>query len=415
MRKRHEVAPSLFEGTSTGETDRLTPEGEFDGVPTFVLDIPETIPQLGYGSHQFFRYYGKFPSILGREVIRRWTASGTRVLDCYAGSGTTLVEAQIAGLPSFGIDINPLAVLACEVKTRYYDPAALRDAFELTIRRAEAMATGWFPTQTSESKLKKWFTAAAVTDLGRLRAAVETIDPGNDRDFLTVALLGVVRRCSNAFDGEVRPHINRAKKPRPPLVAFRSKFEDMLAGLTELDKMRAPQTPSRSVIGDNRDPSAYAVLGSDPVGLVVAHPPYLNSFNYLSVFSLEFMWAAGLDNVWRGWTPAEIRAAEHRAHPATDEALKERYYSDFAQVTKAASAVLADGGVLAVVIGDATIRKELEPVHAKMWGQLKDSGLTPEEIWFRTTHYGIGKYAYSHRADYHGNAEKRDAVMFFRR
>jgi hypothetical protein len=68
-----------------------------------------------------------------------------------------------------------------------------------------------------------------------------------------------------------------------------------------------------------------------------------------------------------------------------------------------------------VVVGDATIRHRLEPVHRTMWDHLKASGLEPVEIWFRTTHYGIGKYAYSHRADYHGDAEKKDAIMFFRK
>ena len=28
----------------------------FRDVPTRLIDIPESIPQLGYGSHQFFRY-----------------------------------------------------------------------------------------------------------------------------------------------------------------------------------------------------------------------------------------------------------------------------------------------------------------------------------------------------------------------
>src|SRR6266487_96846 len=100
-----------------GSKDRLTGAGEFRGVPAFVLDVSETIPQLGYGSHQFFRYYGKFPSVVGREIIAEFATDGQPVLDCYAGCGTTLVEAQSAGHVSFGVDLNPLAILACNVKT----------------------------------------------------------------------------------------------------------------------------------------------------------------------------------------------------------------------------------------------------------------------------------------------------------
>ena len=81
----------------------------------------------------------------------------------------------------------------------------------------------------------------------------------------------------------------------------------------------------------------------------------------------------------------------------------------------AVAPVAAPGASLAVVIGDATIRGELEPVHQKCMAQMKAAGFEPSEVWFRTTHYGIGKYAYRDRADYHGDAEKRDAVLFAER
>jgi hypothetical protein len=414
MRKRRSVSTeALFDAEDVPERrDRLTEIEAFDGCPAFVLDVPETIPQLGYGSHQFFRYYGKFPSVVGAEIVRRFASDGA-VLDCYAGSGTTLVEAQIAGLTSFGVDINPLGVLACNVKTRYYDVVGLRAAFDSVLRSAIARSDGWTP-KVRDNKLTKWFTTDAVRDLGRLRAALDELPPSPERDFLLVAFLGIVRRCSNAFDGEVRPHLKKDKRPRPPFAAFEAKFTDMVAGLGELDAMRPKDVPSLTRIGDSRDPSAFPYC-SGPIDLVVAHPPYLNSFNYLQVFSLEFMWAEGIDEVWQGWSPAEIRPLEHRAWPATDEAVTRRYYDDFWQVAKSSVDMLRNGGVLAVVVGDATIRKVVEPVHRVMWDGLKSFGLTPAEIWFRTTHYGIGKYAYSHRADYHGDAEKRDAIMFFRR
>lgn len=417
MRRRRNVrreTPQLAL-SYTENQQRFAPLETYDGVEAFLIDIPETIPQLGYGSHQFFRYYGKFPSILGREIVAKFSEPSTAILDCYAGSGTTLVEAQIAGRKSFGIDINPLGVLACNVKTAYHDIAALREAFSKVTADARNCSRPWRPTTTSESKLVKWFTASAIDDLGRLRAAVEALEEGPERAFLITAFLGIVRRCSNAYDGEVRPHINSAKNPRPPFAAFHDKFQDMLDGLTELDALRPEGITSTAIIGDSRSPSTYSFLGMNPVGLIVAHPPYLNSFNYLQVFSLEFMWAADLEDIWLGWKPNEIRALEHRAWPATDEDVRTRYYEDFQAVAKASLSVLAAGGVLAVVVGDATIYKQLEPVTTLIWQHLKDMGMEPVEIWFRTTHYGIGKYAYSHRADYHGDADKKDAVMFFRK
>jgi len=383
-------------------------------VPASVIDIPETIPQLGYASHQFFRYYGKIPSILGREIVRHFGQRDCSVLDCYAGSGTTLVEAQMAGYESYGIDINPLGVLACNVKTAYFDMGSLRAAFQDMIRAAAAPALKpWRPTETKVSKLEKWFPPSAIEGLGRLRAALEKLPICTEREFLAVCLLAIVRRASRAFDGEVRPHINRSKKPRPPEVIIREKFADMLRGLDELDDMR-DASQSSTVVGDNRLASTYMGLTERAPGLVIAHPPYLNSFNYLHAFSLEFMWAEGLQEVWPpDWTLSRVQGLESRAWPATNPRVMHEYYEDLRAMTKAAGSCLVPGGTLALIIGDATIRGELESVHKKSWKILESAGLIPTAIWFRTTHYGIGKYAYSHRADYHGEATKKDAVLFF--
>lgn len=400
-------------------SQRLVELDEFDGCSSFLLDVPETIPQLGYGSHQFFRYYGKFPSVVGAEIVRRHNPLGGAVLDCYAGCGTTLVEAQHEGYPSYGVDLNPLAVLACNVKTTYHDGAALRvlrDEVLDAARLAKADPETPMPTSMTPTKLDKWFLPSAQRELAALRRAIGALPASADREFLVLAFLGIVRRVSTAFDGEVRPHVNAKKRPRSPFEAFARKTHEMIAALDEVETLRPASVFSRTCVADNRDQTTYAsLMRGERAGLLVAHPPYLNSFNYLQVFSLEFAWSEGLPDVWGAcaFSPRELRTREHRAWPATDADLVTDYYEDFRTTISAASDVLSAGGRVAVVIGDATIRGQLEPVHQRFWTILKDLGLTPVEIWFRTTHYGIGKYAYSHRADYHGAAEKRDAIMFF--
>ena len=89
-------------------------------------DVNETISELSYLTHSYFRYYGKFPSKIGKliiedlEVRKCINVKRDFILDNYAGSGTTLVEAKIRNFDSFGVDINPFAILACKVKTRNY-------------------------------------------------------------------------------------------------------------------------------------------------------------------------------------------------------------------------------------------------------------------------------------------------------
>ena len=408
--------PLLQDDPPTKPVNRLAKIGDFRGVAAYALDVPESIPALGYGSHQFFRYYGKFPSVVGSEIVARHATADDSVLDCYAGSGTTLVEAQSAGLRSFGIDINPLGVLASNVKTAYPQGRPLIEGLERVLRRVgDPKAAPAEPRAMSKARLSKWFNPKALKELGLLRDALLVEPLGITREFLLTAFLGIVRRVSTAHDGEVRPHVNREKSPRPAIPAFKKKALEMISALPEINERRAEGIEARCVLGDSRDPLTYERLlqGHRP-GLVVAHPPYLNSFNYLQVFSLEFAWAEDFSELWGPMGIEQVRAAEHRAWPATNEKVRNSYYADFRSAMECASTAAGPDARFVIVIGDATVRGDLEPVHSKFWDILLGLDLRPCEIWFRTTHYGIGKYAYRHRADYHGDgARKRDAVLVF--
>ena len=68
-------------------------------------------------THEIHRYSGKYIPQIAKQAIELISFPGELVLDPYVGSGTTLLEANLSGRKSAGIDLNPLAVLISEVKT----------------------------------------------------------------------------------------------------------------------------------------------------------------------------------------------------------------------------------------------------------------------------------------------------------
>ncbi len=71
-------------------------------------------------SHDIHYYKAKFFPRLSRSILNIWSHRSerkiNRVIDSFVGSGTLLLEAATLGIPSVGIDIDPLSVLIARAK-----------------------------------------------------------------------------------------------------------------------------------------------------------------------------------------------------------------------------------------------------------------------------------------------------------
>src|SRR5215510_14796868 len=82
------------------------PELNFDGHNTL------------YATHGLHAYAAKCPPQLVRYGLRYYSKLGETVMNPMAGSRTTLVEARLLGRNVIGYDIDPLARLIAQVKSR---------------------------------------------------------------------------------------------------------------------------------------------------------------------------------------------------------------------------------------------------------------------------------------------------------
>lgn len=417
-------------------------------------DVNETITELAYLTHSYFRYYGKFPSKIGKLIVEDLDGSGKIdhrkdfVLDNYAGSGTTLVESKLKGYDSFGIDINPFAVLACKVKTRNYDTGILREywssLYDEIVAYNSFMIEGIdqqiFFTDIRDSlvqKIKdelynfeyihkdaeKWFCYNARVGLAIIKTLLLSRPYSQEREFFELAFFAIVRRVSTAFDGEVRPHVNKKKRERNVADAYAKKVLEMISLMDEWNSATGNQVQTDALLCDNAsssDVTSYVEKikkqTNKELGLVVSHPPYLNCFDYIPVFKLKFMWAKGFDDILYGYNYDTIKSMEIKSYPANSYETIKRYFSHNEQVYNIIYNILRSGGYCCVVIGDCTLQDDLFEVHKTFISIMEKIGFITEKIAYRSTSYGIGQYAYRHRADYNEDENrKKDGVIFFRK
>lgn len=417
-------------------------------------DVNETISELSYLTHGYFRYYGKFPSKIGKMIIDDIFSKGVInqdndfILDNYAGSGTTLVEAKLQGFDSYGIDINPFAVLACKVKTQNYNTSALLDFWRVLRCEIDSYSQFFFVSEPqvsffegttannvnainqeianfklNHSDAEKWFSENSIIELAIIKVLLLSRNYSEIREFFDLAFFSIVRRVSKAYDGEVRPHVNKKKKSRNVADAYIKKVEEMICLMDEWNEATNSNVKSHAIICDNSSSENVSSFltkirnqTGKQLGLVVSHPPYLNCFDYIPVYKLKFMWADGFDEIFGSYSYSEIKQMELKSYPAGSYKNVQRYFEHNRLVYQTVFENLKSGGYCCIVIGDCTIHEKLFEVHKTFISLLEEVGFVTDKIAYRSTMYGTGQYAYRHRADYSEDANrKKDGVLFFRK
>lgn len=89
-------------------------------------------------AHDWHRFVLSFPPHLVREYIERFgILRQHRVLDPFCGTGTTIVECKKRGIPGVGVEANPFAHFAAQVKCDWSpDPDELLQHSEYVAGRA---------------------------------------------------------------------------------------------------------------------------------------------------------------------------------------------------------------------------------------------------------------------------------------
>jgi DNA methylase len=121
--------------------------------------------------HRLHPYLGKFVPQLVERFLDRHFRPGQRILDPFAGSGTTLVECTTFGANSVGVDVSAFNVLLSTVKTGRYDAEAVERDLVSVLQAAEDGAGEPGGVPPSEY-LRTWYHPDALGQLLRYRTAV---------------------------------------------------------------------------------------------------------------------------------------------------------------------------------------------------------------------------------------------------
>jgi hypothetical protein len=301
--------------------------------------------------HRLHPYHGKFIPQLVEILLDRYLARGDHVLDPFAGSGTTLVQALESGLDATGVDIAAFNCLLMRVKTAPYDLPELAEELQDVSARVESL-----PQRRGRVNgyLREWYAPRATAELLGFRDLISEYRHG---DVLRVILSRAARSARRAahFDleapkepqrGEYWCHKHRRQcRPVESAAGFLSRYtNDTLGRIQGFARVRDPEREAAVVHGDARE---IALVG--PFDGILTSPPYPGLIDYHEQhrYAYELL---GLDDQ----REREIGAAAS----GTSRASLEAYQNGVATVLAGAAVKLRRGAPILIVVND---RRDLYP------------------------------------------------------
>lgn len=239
--------------------------------------------------HRLHPYLGKFIPQLVEIFLRKYQP--TLVYDPFAGSGTTLVEANALGIDSIGTDISAFNVLLSRVKTADYDIPLLEKEIYGILKRLDTYKSKFAKDEkinklftTKNEYIQRWF---APNTQKELLCYARLIKDYTYQDLLRVVLSRSARsaRLVTHYDldfpkePQTKPYQcykhNRTCQPVEEAHKFLSRYTiDTLGRVKEFSKIKT----KASVVVNHAD--SREVELPKGIDMVFTSPPYIGLIDY---------------------------------------------------------------------------------------------------------------------------------------
>ncbi|HLF27261.1 MAG TPA: DNA methyltransferase [Anaerolineae bacterium] len=309
--------------------------------------------------HRLHPYLGKFIPQLAEIFLRKYFRPGQTVLDPFAGSGTTLVQANELGVNAVGYDVSAFNVLLSRAKTNRYDLKKVRheildilEKVRLATQSGSFQPSFWGSNGKSErvsqanEYLRNWYAPNALQELLTYRDLITNYE---DQDILRIILSRSARsaRLTTHFDldfpksPQTEPYwcYKHSRMCEPTRDAFQFLKRYSLDTILRLEDFARRRTGAKITL--RHEDSRYADIPK--VDGVITSPPYVGLIDYHEQhrYAYELL---GLEDR----ADAEIGAAKHGA----SQKARQEYQEAIAQVFRRVCQSMPTGGLLIVVAGD---------------------------------------------------------------
>ena len=330
-------------------------------------------------THGYHSYPAMMIPQVCRSLINEYRPDGrfSLIFDPYMGSGTTLVEAAVAGVNSIGTDLNPLARMMSMVKTTHYNEKELIDqlqniCFSCSFYTQDQVVNTNFDRISNYSF---WYTEDVLFRLSFLSQEINKLE--SNKEFFELVLAETVRETSFTRNGEFkrfRMNEESIKKFKPDVFSiFRQKADRNIKGLKSFNKLETNTSAKIYDFNTTFGIPECAIKEGD-VDMVVTSPPYGDSrttvaYGQFSRWANEwfgFADAGKLDSLLMGGGKTDREIFETESIRDVLDEIKsldvKRYYevvsflNDYWESMQNVAKAVRTGGTVCYVVGNRTVK-----------------------------------------------------------
>lgn len=309
-RETERIALERNYGHLLEETDRFSRQ-----LVSFQANKTETL-------HSWIKYREGFSAALVQLLMQECQVhTGDKILDPFAGSGTTLLVSMMLGIDAIGVELLPNCHLAWEGKRRAfeYDVMELERLLDLLNTETPPPSPKRFPHLTITESAFPLAIEAELMAYSDWFATVEMSD--NARVLSRFVLMSILEEISYTrkdgqylrWDGRARKIVDRNQQRRAKgaslitgidkgdlpgvretlIAAFRHVVDDII-------QLQADPSPeSRQEILPGNTLAILPTLQADQFDAVITSPPYANRYDYTRTYALELAYLGVEDEVFR--------------------------------------------------------------------------------------------------------------------
>src|SRR5690606_4952844 len=233
-------------------------------------------------------YPARLHPTTARELVRRMSAPGRRVLDPFCGSGTVAVEARLAGRRMGGSDANPFAIELARLKTAgKLDglASAAETVAEHADDRRERKAG---PTMKYGPVDRELFDVHVLLELDGLKAGIANEASPALRAALSLVLTSILTKVSKSPGDTRQATMKRRLATGFTIRTFLAKAEELEARLEEFDAL-LPERALRPHL-EVSDARRLHYVQPASVELVLCSPPYPGVYDYVKHHETRMRW-----------------------------------------------------------------------------------------------------------------------------